>query len=120
MKVFRRNHRMYHNGHFVYSSSGKLLGFKSEDTGVFYGHNELTVADTTMAVIERKADPMWSYAEDIIISHDVEGDIRHVMDNDIEADDVCIDGAERMSDSFYEAVCDVLLDQFWEDQAGGV
>ena len=118
MWTFTRDYKLYHSGHFVFDGKGdSLSGFRSDDTGVLYGIDDLEWDDCLMATAERRADPLWSYAQDIAIAHDLEADIRNNY-GDIECDDVRVDGESKgLSDAFIEAVMEICLDVYWEEQA---
>ena len=109
--------KMYHNGHFVFDGKADTLsGFRSLDTGVLYGIDDLDWNDCLMATAERRADPLWSYAEDIAIEHDLEAEF-HGWD-DIECDEVRVDGKrDGLSDWFLEAVADICFDHYQRESA---
>ena len=109
--------KMYHNGHFVFDGKGdSLSGFRSLDTGVLYGIDDLDWNDCLMATAERRADPLWSYAEDIAIEHDLEAEF-HGWD-DIECDEVRVDGErDGISDAMREAVIDICFEHYKRESA---
>ena len=110
--------KLYHNGHFVFDGPADTLsGFRSLDTGVLYGIDDLEWDDCLMATAERRADPLWSYAEDIAIEHDIECDF-HGWD-DIECDEVRIDGVrgDNLTEAFEIAAIDTCYDQYQRELA---
>ena len=118
MLVSKSNVELYHDGNFVFSSLGVDLpvisGFRSDDTGVLYDLSDLDPQDIAAAQAELDADILWDgFAQEIIISHDIDMNVS-VCDHDLcDIDDVQIDNSSKMSDAFETAIVDILEDEYY-------
>ena len=118
MIVSKSNVELYHDGNFVFSSLGVDLpvisGFRSADTGVLYDLSDLDPQDIAAAQAELDADILWDgFAQEIIISHDIDMNVS-VCDHDLcDIDDVQIDNSSKMSDAFETAIVDILEDEYY-------
>lgn len=118
MIVSKSNVELYHDGNFVFSSLGVDLpvisGFRSDDTGVLYDLSDLDPQDIAAAQAELDADILWDgFAQEIIISHDIDMNVS-VCDHDLcDIDDVQIDNSSKMSDAFETAIVDILEDEYY-------
>lgn len=112
----RANAQLYHDGHWLIDPKGSFVGFKSLVTGWVYHVDAVDRHDLDAARSEwafgKPARDGHLYAEDVRISHTVEGNCGWNEFEEARVDDVELDGYPLdFEDDFTK---DVLIDILWE------
>lgn len=112
----RCNSQLYHNGHFLFDTKGKMLGFKSLITGWVYNPEVIDAYDVDAARGEwafgKPARDGHLYAEDVRIWHTFEADCGFGPDEEARIDDMELDGYPCNFEDDHTK--DVMMDDLWE------
>ena len=111
----RTTKQLHHNGHWLIDPSGKLVGFKSLNTGWPYSPDVIDTRDVDVARGEwMYGDPARDghmYAEDVRINHTLEANCGWNEYEEARVDDIELDhNAMNFEDDYLK---DIIIDTLW-------
>ena len=108
--------QLYHNGHWLFDTKGRCLGFKSLLTGWTYRPDTADKRDLDAArgdwAFGKPARDGHLYAEDVRIQHTLEGNCGWNEFEEARVDDVELDGYPLDFEDDYTKDC--IIDALWE------